>query len=94
LPFKGFRQDTAYYYLALLAFFLFEAFKDDVTDLVVPETAYATTLRRRFLDVAGKLVNHAGRIVLKVTQSVLDHLKIDQLWLQASSPPRLPPLAV
>jgi hypothetical protein len=94
LPFKGFRQNTAYYYMALLAFVLFEAFKADVTELVVPETAYATTVRRRLLDVAGKLVNHAGRIVLKVTQAAIDCLKLDELWLRASSPPRLPQLSV
>jgi len=94
LPFKGFRQNTAYYYMTLLAFVLFEAFKADVTDLVVPETAYATTLRRRFIDVAGKIVYHAGRVVLKVTQAVLDRLRLDELWLRCSSPPRLPQLAV
>lgn len=94
LPFKGFRQNTAYYYLTLLAFALFEAFKADVTDLVVPETAYATTLRRRFIDIAGKIVNHAGRIVLKVTPAVLDRLRLDELWLLCSSPPKVPPLAV
>lgn len=90
LPFKGFRQNTAYYYIALLAFALFEAFKADVTDLVIPETAYATTLRRQFVDVAGKIVNHAGRIVLKVTQAVLDRLRLDELWLLCSSPPTMP----
>jgi hypothetical protein len=90
LPFKGFRQNTAYYYIALLAFALFEAFKADVTDLVIPETAYATTLRRQFVDVAGKIINHAGRIVLKVTQAVLDRLQLDELWLLCSSPPTMP----
>jgi hypothetical protein len=93
LPFKGFRQNTAYYYTALLAFALFEAFKADVTELVVPETAYATTFRRRFLDVAGKIVSHAGRIVLKVNRATLDRLKLDELWLRCSSPPQLPQLA-
>jgi hypothetical protein len=94
LPFKGFRQNTAYYYMALLAFVLFEAFKADVTDLVVPKTAYATTLRRRFIDVAGKIVSHAGSVVLKVTQAVLDRLRLDELWLLCSSPPKLPEPAV
>ena len=94
LPFKSFRQNTAYYYMTLLAFALFEAFKADVTDLVVPETAYATTFRRRFIDVAGKIVNHAGRIVLKITQAALDRLRLDELWLLCSSPPKLPPLAI
>ena len=91
-PSKGFRQNTAYYYVTLLAFALFEAFKHDVTDLVVPETAYATTLRRRFIDVAGKIVTHAGRTVLKVTQAAMDRLHLDDLWLRCSSPPTMPQL--
>lgn len=93
LPFKGFRQNSAYYYLTLLAFMLFEAFKADVSDLVVPETAYATTLRRRFIDVAGKIVSHAGRVVLKVTQAVMERLRLDELWKRCSSPPLLHPPA-
>lgn len=93
LPFKGFRQNTAYYYTALLAFALFEAFKADITAPVVPETAYANTLRRSFLDVAGKIVHHAGRIVLKVTRATLDRLKLDQLWLRCASPPKIPRFA-
>ena len=92
LPFKGFRQNTAYYYLSLLGFALFEAFKADVTEIVVPETAYATTLRRRFIDVAGKIVTHAGRTVLKVTQAAMDLLHLDDLWLRCSSPPTMPQL--
>ena len=80
--------------MTLLAFVLFEAFKADVTDLVVPETAYATTLRRQFIDVAGKIVSHAGKVVLKVTQAALDRLRLDELWLLCSSPPKLPQLAV
>lgn len=90
LPFKGFRQNTAYYYTALLAFALFEAFKQDVADIAIPKTVYATTFRRRFLDVAGKIVTHAGRTVLKVTQAVFERLKLDRLWLVCSSPPKIP----
>ena len=93
LPFKGFRQNTAYYYTALLAFALFEAFKADITAPVVPETAYANTLRRSFLDVAGKIVHHAGRIVLKVSRATFDRLKLDQLWLRCASPPMIPRFA-
>jgi len=93
LPFKGFRQNTAYYYMTLLAFMLLEGFKADVSDLVVPKTAYATTLRRRFIDIAGKIINHAGRVVLKVTQATMDRLRLDELWKLCSSPPLLPPPA-
>jgi len=92
LPFKGFRQNTVFYYTALIAFALFEAFKADVCDPVVPVTAYPTTLRRTLIDVAGKIVTHAGRIVLKVTAAVMTRLRFDVLWDKCTSPPPIPPL--
>ena len=65
LPFKRFPANAAFYYTMLVAFFLYESFKQDVCDPVVPLSCYATTLRRRLLDVAGKIVRHAGQILLK-----------------------------
>jgi len=92
LPFKGFRQNTAFYYTALIAFALFETFKVDVCDSVVPVTAYPTTLRRSLVDVAGKIVSHGGRIVMKVTAAVMTRLRFDVLWDKCISPPPIPPL--
>ena len=91
LPFKGFQQNTAFYYLMLVAFFLYETFKVDVSAPVIPPTVYPTTFRRRFVDIAGKIVSHSGQIVLKVTQATMRRLKLDDLWLRASSPPPLLP---
>jgi hypothetical protein len=93
LPFKGFRQNTAFYYMALIAFALFEAFKADVSDPVIPVTAYATTFRRFLLDIAGKIVSHSGRVVLKVTGAVLRSLRFDKLWQRCASPPPIARLA-
>jgi len=90
LPFKGFRQNTVFYYTALIAFALFEAFKVDVCDSVIPVTAYPTTLRRSLVDVAGKIVTHAGRIVMKVTATVITRLRFDKLWDRSTSPPPIP----
>ncbi len=53
--FKGFRENAGHYYITLLGFALFDTFKADMTDAGFPETVYATTFRRRFLDVAGKV---------------------------------------
>jgi len=94
LPFKGFRQNTVFYYTALIAFALFEAFKADVCDSVVPVTAYPTTLRRFLVDVAGKIVSHGGRIVMKVTAAVMTRLRFGNLWDKCTSPPLIPPLPV
>jgi hypothetical protein len=90
LPFKRFGPNMAYYFTMLVAFFLFEAFQEDVCAEVVPVQAYPTTLRRQIFDQAGKIVRHAGRIILRVTQAVWDLLKFDQLWEKAHMPPLIP----
>ncbi len=87
LPFRRFRQNCAFYYTALIAFALFEAFKADVAAPAVAVTAYPTTLRRSLLDVAGKIVRHGGRIVMKVTGATLRRLRFDELWQRCQSPP-------
>jgi len=90
LPFKRFGPNMAYYFTMLVAFFLFEAFQEDVCAEVVPVEAYPTTLRRQIFDQAGKIVRHAGKIILRVTQAVWDLLKFDQLWEKAHMPPLIP----
>lgn len=93
LPFKRFQQNHAFYYMALIAFALFEAFKADVTAPVVAITAYPTTLRRSLIDVAGKIVTHGGRVVLKVTGAVMKRLQFAELWQRCQSPPTIPRFA-
>ena len=87
LPFKRFPANAAFYYTMLVAFFLYESFKQDVCDPVVPLSCYATTLRRRILDVAGKIVRHAGQILLKVTTATWEQLQIRRLWEKSGNPP-------
>ncbi len=86
LPFKRFHQNAAFYYTMLIAFFLYEAFKEDICAPVVAVSSYATTLRRKILDIAGKIVNHAGKITLKVTMSTWETLGFYQLWMKCENP--------
>lgn len=88
LPFKGFVPNAAFYYTMLLGFFLFEAFKEDVSEPVVPVKSFPTTLRRRLVDVAAKVVTHAGKTVLKVTAVAMDSLHFKELWERCLSPPK------
>lgn len=92
LPFQRFSPNRAYYFVALVAFFLYETFKEDVCGEVVPLTAYPTTVRRRVFDQAGKIVRHAGQIVLKVTQALWEQLKLPVLWLRSHEPPPIHPV--
>ncbi|MBM4449057.1 MAG: IS1380 family transposase [Chloroflexi bacterium] len=88
LPFMRFAPNAALYYTMLVAFFLFECFKEDVCGEVIPVEAYATTLRRRLIDVAAKIVRHAGKIILKVAAAAMEQLQFAALWAKSSAPPR------
>jgi len=88
LPFLRFAPNAALYYTMVVAFFLFECFKEDVCGEVIPVEAYATTLRRRLIDVAAKIVRHAGKIILKVAAAAMEQLQFASLWARSSAPPR------
>lgn len=88
LPFQRFSANSAFYHTMLLAFFLFESFKEDVAAPVVPVTAYATRVRRTLIDVAGKLVRTGGQVILKVTHATFAQLRLDELWARSADPPR------
>ena len=88
LPFKRFHQNSAFYYTMLIGFFLYESFKEDVCTPVVAVSSYATTLRRKILDVAGKIVRHAGKVTLKITLSTWQSLEFYQLWIRSGNPIR------
>lgn len=87
LPFKRFPYNTAFYYVMVLAFNLFEAFKEDVSSDVIPKTCYATTLRRQLIDIAAKVVRTSGQVILKLTRATYERLSFDVLWERANSPP-------
>jgi hypothetical protein len=89
LPCLRFLPNMAWYYTGLLAFDLYEAFKRDVLAGVVPSRAYPTTVRRQVFDLAGKIVRHGGKVLLKVARATCQRLRLDQLWQRASAPPSL-----
>jgi hypothetical protein len=80
LPFKRFAANQAYYYVMLIAFFLFETFKEDNLQDILPTSSYATTIRRQMVDIAAKIVRTGGEIILKVPKVILQRLKLDTLW--------------
>lgn len=85
LPFKRFAPNTAFYYTMVIAFNLFEAFKQDVLEGVALASSYASTVRRTVLDTAGKVVRTGGQAILKVTQATWDRLGFDALWERANT---------
>ena len=86
LPFKRFAANSTVYYCMLISFFLFETFKKDVLEEIMPIGSYATTVRRRALDFAAKVIKKSGQLVLKVTKAVMDNLRFDVLWQRSQNP--------
>jgi hypothetical protein len=88
LPFTRYAPNRALYHIMLIGFFLFEAFKEDVSSPTVPISAFPTTLRRKVVDVAAKILRHAGRSILKVATFTLEALRFKELWIRALQPPK------
>ncbi len=88
LPFERFAPNAALYYMMLIAFFLFETFKADVLSPIIPVKSYATTVRRQLIDIAGKIVSHAGVTILKIPKIIFENLNLDLIWLRCTDPPR------
>ena len=86
MPFKRFAANSAFYYCMVISFFLFETFKEDVLEEVVPVASYATTVRRKALDFAAKIVKTGGEIILKVTKAVMATLRFKKLWKRCQNP--------
>lgn len=80
LPFKRFAANSAFYYCMLIGFFLFETFKEDVLKDVIPVTSYATTVRRKVIDISAKITSTSHQIILKVSKHVMATLRFLTLW--------------
>ena len=86
LPFKRYGANMALYYLMLIGYNLLEFFKRDVLGDQVKCAAYATTVRRQFIDFAAKFVRTGRRLIMKVTQATMDRLDLQELWRRCQEP--------
>jgi hypothetical protein len=87
LPFKRFAPNAAFYYVMLVAFFLYEAFKQDVCSDVLALSSYVTRMRRRVIDIAAKIIRTGGRTILKVTATTHRALDLKTMWDRTARPP-------
>ena len=87
LPFEAFGNNRAYYFLMVIAHFMFEAYKRDVTYDVISPVSYPNTFRRKLIDFAAMVVDHARNTILKVTKTIYQTLKINELWKRCCQPP-------
>jgi len=89
LPFRNFEMNSAHYYLQVITHTMFESYKRDITDEVIPVTSYPNTFRRRLIDFAVKIVSHSGQLTMKVREFIMNSLKLDELWERCQSPPQI-----
>jgi hypothetical protein len=87
LPFMKFNPNAAWYYSMLLGHFLMESFKEDVGTPVLSVGAYATTVRRKLIDIAGKIVSHSEKIILKVSIACFESLRLPELYKRCQYAP-------
>lgn len=87
LPFKRFESNTAFFYTMLVAFNLLEVFKEDVSRDVIPQVCYATTFRRKIIDIAAKIAHTGGKIIFRVTEDTWKALNVTMLWDLSNAPP-------
>jgi hypothetical protein len=80
LPFKSFESNGVYYFLSIISFNLFTAFQRDVLKPIIPSVSYPDTVRRLFIDIAGKIVRKGRETILKFRQEVVDRLNLFDLW--------------
>lgn len=90
LPFQRFAANQSWYYLMLLSFFVFETFKEDTLKDILPQTSYATTVRRKLIDLAGKIVRTSRDCILKVSQAAMERLQLQTLWTRCQEASAIP----
>jgi len=88
LPFKRFAPNAAFYYTMAVAHFLYECFKEDACEGIIPVQSYANTFRRKVIDTAMKIVQTGHEIWIKFTQATWDSLQLDQFWERCNNPPK------
>jgi hypothetical protein len=89
LRFKRFEPNAAYYFVMLVAFFLFECYKRDVTYDKFNIRGYASRFRRQLIDFGAKLVKTGGQKILKIPESIFKRINAAVLWERCKKPPRL-----
>jgi len=85
LPFQGYDQNQAFYYLLILSHVLLQSFVKDICFDIIDGNSYPTTIRRRLIDIAGKFVFHARKLVLKIPLLIYNQLKFNILWERCKS---------
>jgi hypothetical protein len=71
----------------LVGHFLLESFKEDVSAPVMAVSSYASTVRRRLIDIAGKIISHSGETILKISKACFESLRLPELFRRCQMAP-------
>ena len=72
-----------------ISFFLYETFKEDNLQDILPLGSYATTVRRKLVDLAVKVIRRGHEIILKVSRAAMERLKLAELLERCQQAPRI-----
>lgn len=86
LPCKDFEMNRAYFEIMILAFNIYESFKRDCLEGVLPVTSYPEKIRRKFIDTAGRIVKKAHTILLSIPRVIFKQLSLAEVWQKAAAP--------
>jgi len=87
MPCLDFHANQLWYYMGILAFNLFQIFKRKIACLF--KTSYPTTFRRKFFDIAGKIIPKARSFTLKINKFKMNELQFDEIWERSLIPWRI-----
>ena len=73
-----------------ISFNLAPGFKDDTLNDILPIPSYATTVRRKLIDIAAKVVRTGREVILKITQAVMKCLHLQTLWVRCQKVSPIP----
>lgn len=84
MPCLDFHANQLWYYMGILAFNLFQIFKRKIACLF--KTSYPTTFRRKFFDIAGKIIPDSRSFTLKIHKFKMQELQFHKIWERSLIP--------
>jgi hypothetical protein len=84
MPCLDFHANQLWYYMGILAFNLFQVFKRKIACLF--KTSYPTTFRRKFFDIAGKIIPESRSFTLKIHKFKMKELQFNKIWERSLIP--------
>ncbi len=80
LPFRAFSSNQVFYFMEVISFALMRSFQKAIVLEHKFKNMRPENFRRIFIDIAGKIVTHAGQKILKLKDSTFKKLKIGALF--------------